>query len=155
VSATEFDRRSGSERRSTTFAAYWHGARNPRRRGGRRATDLHYAIVDWHSPRLLIPVFTILALCVLDGLLTVMLMKHGATEMNPLMALFVPHNLLWFAFVKLALTGGGLCVLVACSRMKLFRRVPGEALVYAVAGLYTWLVAYELRMLELVATTST
>ena len=84
-------------------------------------------IIDWYSPRLLIPVLTILGLCVLDGLLTVMLMKHGAAELNPVMALFLPHNLLWFAFVKLALTGVGLCVLVACSRMRLFRRIPGEA----------------------------
>ena len=108
------------------LAAYWHGARNPRRRDGRRATDRRYAIVDWYSPRLLIPVLTILGLCVLDGMLTVMLMKHGASELNPVMALFLPHNLLWFAFVKLALTGAGLCVLVACSRMQLFRKIPGE-----------------------------
>ena len=155
MSATEIDRRSGSERRSTTLAAYWHGARNPRRRDGRRATDRHYPIVDWYSPRLLIPVFTILVLCVLDGLLTVTLMKHGAAEMNPVMALFLPHNLYWFAFVKLALTGMGLCVLVACSRMKLFRRIPGEAFVYAVLGLYMWLIVYELRLLELAATQST
>ena len=154
MSATEFDRRSGSERRNTTFAAYWHGARNPRRRAGRRAADQHYPIVDWHSPRLLIPAFAILGLCVLDGLLTVMLMRHGAHELNPVMAFFLPHDLLWFAFTKLGLTGAGLCVLVACSRMRLFRRIPGEVFVYAVLGLYMWLIAYELRMLELVATHS-
>lgn len=155
MSATEFNRRSGSERRSFTFAAYWHGARNPRRRAGRRAIDQHYTIVDWHSPRLLIPVFAILGLCVLDGLLTVMLMKHGADELNPVMALFLPHNLMWFALTKLALTGAGLCVLVACSRMRLFRAIPGELFVYAVLGVYMWLIAYELRMLELVATQAT
>jgi len=150
LSATEFDRRSGIDRRSTTLAAYWHGARYPRRRGGRRATDLHYAIVDWYPPRLLIPAFAILCLCVLDGVLTVMLMRHGAAEMNPVMALFLPHNLLGFALAKLALTGPALCVLVACSRMQLFRRIPGEAIVYVVLGLYLWLVAYELHLLELV-----
>ena len=149
MSATEFDRRSGIDRRNQGLAAYWHGARNPRRRGGRRTSDQPYAIVDWHSPRLLIPVFTILCLCVLDGLLTVTLMKHGAAEMNPIMALFLPHDLLWFAFVKLALTGAGLCVLVACSRMKLFRRIPGETFVYVVLWLYCWLVVYELHMLQL------
>jgi len=151
LSATEFDRRSGIDLRNQGLAAYWHGARNPRRRGGRRTADQPYAIVDWHSPRLLIPVFTILCLCVLDGLLTVTLMRHGAAELNPLMALFLPHNLLWFALVKLALTGAGLCVLVACSRMKLFRRIPGEAFVYVVLGAYLWLIAYELRMLDLIA----
>jgi hypothetical protein len=156
LSATDFDRRSGTDRRSNSLAvSFWHGARNPRRRGGRRASDLRYPIVDWHSPRLLIPVFSILCLCVLDGLLTLMLMKHGAAELNPVMALFLPHNLLAFAFVKLALTGAGLCVLVACSRMTLFRRIPGEAFVYVVLAAYLWLVVYELRMLDFVAAHST
>ena len=154
LSATELDRRSGNERRATTLAAYWHGARNPRRRAGRRSSD-HRPIIDWHSPRLLIPVFAILGLCVLDGWLTVMLMTHGALELNPLMALFLPQNLLGFAFAKLALTGLGLCVLVACSRMRLFRAIPGEVIVYGVLGIYVWLIAYELRLLEFAATHST
>ena len=154
MSATELDRRSGIDRRTTSFAAYWHGARYPRRRAGRRASD-HRPVIDWHSPRLLIPVFATLRLSALDAILTVMLMKHGAAELNPVMALFVPHNVFLFALVKVALTGGGLCVLVACSRMRLFRRIPGETIVYAVLAIYVWLVAYELRMLELAPTVST
>jgi hypothetical protein len=66
------------------------------------------------------------------------------------MALFLPHNLLGFALVKLTLTGAGLCILVACSRMRLFRKIPGELIVYAVLGIYMCLIAYELRMLEYV-----
>lgn len=154
MSARELDRRSGIDRRTLTFAAYWHGARNPRRRAGRRATD-HRAVVDWHSPRLLIPVFAILGLSLLDAGFTVTLMKHGAAELNPVMAWFLPHNLLGFALTKIALTGAGLCVLVACSRMRLFRRIPGELVVYAVLGVYVWLVAYELRLLEVVGSLST
>ena len=153
MSATELDRRSGIERRTTSFAAFWYGARYPRRRAGRRATD-HRAVVDWHSPRLLIPAFAILCLCVLDAVLTVMLMKHGAVELNPVMAWFLPQNLMAFALSKLALTGGGLCVLVACSRMRLFRRIPGEVVMYAVLGVYVWLIAYELRLLELAASST-
>jgi hypothetical protein len=152
VSDRQFERRSGIERREMTFAAYWHGARNPRRRAGRRATDAHYPIIDWHSPRLFIPVFMILALCVLDGVLTVVLMKHGANEINPVMALFLPHDLLGFALVKLTLTSLGVGVLVACSRMRLFRTIPGELLMYAVLGTYVWLIAHELRLLELAPT---
>ena len=136
-----------------TLAAYWHGARYPRRRAGRRATD-HRAVVDLYSPRLLIPAFAILGLCVLDAVLTVMLMKHGAVELNPVMAWFLPQNLMAFALSKLALTGAGLCVLVACSRMRLFRRIPGELVIYAVLGVYVWLISYELRLLELAATSA-
>jgi hypothetical protein len=148
VSAVEFDRRNGSERRQMSLAAYWHGARNPRRRAGRRTSDLLYPVIDWHSPRVFALVLTILALSFADGALTLVLMSHGAVEINPVMALFLPHNLHWFAAVKLGLTSVSACVLVACSRMRLFRAVPGEWVLYLVLGGYAALIAYELKMLE-------
>lgn len=143
---TMSERRSGVERRTITLAAYLHGALHPRRRFGRRSTD-RYPVIDWHSPRVLAAVFGILCLCVMDGVLTVMLMTHGAAEINPFMALFVPHNLPAFAAAKLLLTSLGVFVLVACSRMRLFRALPGEVLLYAVLVGYIALVVYELDML--------
>lgn len=142
------ERRSGVERRHMSVAAYWRGALNPRRRLGRRTTDRTYPIVDWHSPRVLAVVMLILGLSALDGVLTIMLITQGASEANPFMALFVPHNLGWFAAIKLALTSIGAAVLVACARMRLFRVIPGEALLYLVAGCYVALIAYELHLLE-------
>jgi len=142
------DRRSGAERRHMSVAAYWRGALNPRRRFGRRTTDRTYPIVDWHSPRVLALVLLILGLSALDGVLTIMLMSQGANEANPLMALFVPHNLGWFAAIKLGLTSIGTAVLVACARMRLFRLFPGEALLYFVVACYGALIAYELHLLE-------
>ena len=91
-------------------------------------------------------VFAILVLCVSDGVLTIFLISHGAVEVNPFMALFVPHSLGWFAAVKLALTSIGAIVLVACSRMKLFRTIPGEALLAAIFLAYFVLVIYELHL---------
>jgi hypothetical protein len=35
--------------------------------------------------------------------------------------------------------------------MRLFRRIPGELVIYAVLGVYVWLISYELRLLELAA----
>jgi hypothetical protein len=84
----------------------------------------------------------------LDAVLTVVLLSHGATEINPVMALFVPHNLLGFVLAKFALTGLGVCVLVACSKMRLFRGVPGEAFLYAALAAYVALILYELQMLS-------
>lgn len=148
TAGVEHERRSGVERRRTTVAAYWRGALNPRRRFGRRVGDRAYPVVDWHSPRVLALVLLILGLSGLDGVLTVMLMSQGANEVNPVMALFVPHNLGWFAAVKLGLTSMGAAVLVACARMTLFRLFPGEVLLYLVAGCYIALVTYELHLLE-------
>jgi hypothetical protein len=59
----------------------------------------------------------------------------------------VPHSLGWFATVKLALTGLGVAVLAACSRMRLFRSIPGELLLGLVLIGYVVLVTYELKLL--------
>ncbi|MFO7325008.1 MAG: DUF5658 family protein [Pseudomonadota bacterium] len=142
------ERRSGVDRRSRSLAAYWHGALKPRRRAGRRAADATYPIIDWHSPRVLVPALAILLLCVTDGVLTIVLLANGAVEANPFMARFVPNSLGWFAAVKLVLTGIGVAALVACSRMRLFRAIPGELFLWLILAGYVVLVGYELGMLE-------
>jgi hypothetical protein len=143
------ERRTGVDRRHANLAAWWYGTLRPRRRsGGRRISD-SYPLVDWHAPRIFVAALAILALCVLDGVLTVILMTHGATEENPVMALFLPHDLGWFAAVKLGLTTLGLIVLVACSRMRLFRAIRGELLLYIVLAGYVALITYELELLSL------
>jgi hypothetical protein len=147
------ERRSGIDRRRYSLRAYWHGARNPRRRDGRRASDAYYPIIDWFSARVFALVMTILTLCVADGVLTIFLISHGAVEANPFMALFVPHQLGWFAAIKLTLTSIGSLVLVACSRMKLFRAIPGEAFLAAICLGYLALIVYELRLIEIITET--
>ena len=96
----------------------------------------------------------ILTLCVADGVLTIILMAHGAIEANPIMAFFVPHELGWFAAVKLLLTANGMVVLTVCSQMRVFRSIRGESLLYAVLASYILLIAYELRMYEFILETS-
>lgn len=143
------DRRNGAERRNRTMYAYLYGSTRPRRLNGRRTADLIYPFIDWHSPRVLALALGILGLCTLDGVLTVALIHHGATEENPFMALFVPHSLGWFAAVKLTLTTLSLAVLVVCSRMRLLRAIPGEVLLYAILLGYAALIVYELNLLAL------
>ena len=92
----------------------------------------------------------ILTLCVADGVLTIFLISRGAIEANPFMALFVPHNLGLFAAVKLTLTSVGALVLVACSRMKLFRAIPGEAFLFAIFLSYLALIVYQVRLINIV-----
>lgn len=145
------ERRTGVERRNRTLAAYLHGSRKPRRLSGRRSSDRFYAIVDWHPPHILALTLAILGLCAFDGVLTVVLIAHGATEANPFMALFVPQRLGWFAAVKLGLTAVSLAILVACSRMRLARCIPGESLLYVILAGYVALITYELRLLEFVS----
>lgn len=140
------ERRSGIERRSYSLRSWWHGSFNPRRRQGRRGIDATYAIIDWHSPRVFALAFAILMLCTADGVLTLVLLNDGAEEVNPFMAKFVPDSLGWFAAVKLTCTALGVAVLAACSRMRLFRAVPGETFLWLILAGYAVLVGYELRL---------
>ena len=142
------ERRASGERRRRTLFAYLYGGHRPRRLSGRREVDLIYPFIDWHSPRVLALALGILALCVADGVLTVFLIEHGAAEENPFMALLVPESLGWFAAVKLTLTAVSLSVIVACSRMRLMRAIPGESIMYLVLAGYAFLISYELQLLR-------
>jgi hypothetical protein len=136
------------ERRRPTLASYWLGALRPRRHSGRRSEDHIYPVIDWHQPRLLIPALIIFFLCVADAFLTLTLIHHGAIEANPFMAALLGLDVRSFTGVKLVLTALGTLVLVACARMRLFRRLPGEVFLYVIAGAYVALIVYELQMLD-------
>lgn len=96
----------------------------------------------------------ILTLCVADGVMTIVLMSHGAIEANPIMALFVPHELGWFAAVKLMLTAIGMAVLAVCSQMRVFRSIPGESFLYVVLAGYIALITYEIWLYEFILQTT-
>ncbi len=145
--ALQDERRVAADRRRPSLASFWQGALRPRRYAGRRREDRIYPIIDWHQPRLLVPALLIFFLSVADAFLTVTLIHHGAIEANPVMAALLDLDIRSFAGVKLLVTAMGTIVLVACARMRMFRRLPGEVFLYVVAAGYIALIAYELRML--------
>jgi hypothetical protein len=121
----------------------------PRRRGGRRTSD-HDVPVDFHDRRLLVPVLLMLGLSVVDALLTVTLMKDGATEANPLLAFVLDEHPRLFAAVKMVLTGGGAVVLVALARARVFKVVRVSFFLYGLVAAYFVLVAYEAWLFTLI-----
>jgi len=141
------DRRLAPERRRPTLASYWLGSLRPRRRGGRRSEDRIYPVIDWHEPRLLIPALLIFFLSVADAFLTLTLIHHGAIEANPVMAALLGLDVRGFAGFKLLVTAFGTLVLVACARMRMFRKLPGEVFLYVIAAGYVVLMVHELQML--------
>jgi hypothetical protein len=132
------------ERRDRSLALLWPRLRPTRRKAGRRAGDRLYPNADQHSSRLLCVAASIMVLCCLDALLTLELLGRGAIEANPLMAVLLQAGMGWFSSVKLLLTALGVVVLVACSSMRLWRRVPGERVLYGLLGCYVLLILYEL-----------
>jgi hypothetical protein len=137
------DRRaSHKDRRALTWRTLLASGFAPRRRAGRRASD-HDVPVDFHDRRLLVPVLLLLGLSVVDGFLTITLMKNGATEANPLLAFVLDEHPRLFAAVKMVLTGGGAVLLVALARARVFKVVRVSFFLYGLVAAYFVLIAYE------------
>jgi hypothetical protein len=141
------DRRSGYDRRSVSLRSFLRGGLTPRRRGGRRSTDVAF-ILDWHEPHLLFMAIAILLLSVADALLTLTLLANGAQEMNPVMDYILASYPRLFAVVKMSLTGVGVMILVVCARTTVFRIVRVSTVMHWFLLGYSCLIAYELWLLK-------
>ena len=130
-----------------TLRSFLKGGITPRRRGGRRADEQHLPI-DWHEPYLLFLSMMILLLSVADAFLTLTLIMGGAQEANPLLAFILRDHPDLFAVIKMALTGGGVLVLVAVARSRLFRVMRVGVILQGVFVAYVALIAYEWWLLR-------
>jgi hypothetical protein len=141
------ERRSVGDRRQMSLRSFLKGGVTPRRRGGRRAGE-HHLPIDWHEPYLLFLALTILLLSVADAFLTITLIMGGAQEANPFLAFILEDHPKLFAGVKMALTGGGVLVLVAVARARLFRIMRVGFLLQGIFVAYVALIAYEWWLLR-------
>lgn len=128
--------------------ALLYGSFRPRRQGPRRADEHQLGAIDWHHPWWLALAVLILLLSCVDAALTLVLIGHGASEINPLLAPLVHGSAVAFVLVKVGLTGVGLVCLILLARLKVFGRLPAQFLLYAVLLGYVVLIAYELKLLE-------
>lgn len=143
------ERRHGTDRRRHTLRALLQGSLTPRRRGPRRANEHAVAAVDWHHPQWLAIAMLIVVFCSADAFLTLLLMERGAREVNPFMAPLVNGSSLRFALVKIGATASGVVLLTQLARLRAFGRLPVGALLYSVLALYALLIAYELKLLNM------
>jgi len=143
TSAASEDRRTATtDRRALTLRTLFASGLSPRRKAGRRALD-HELPVDFHDPRLLVPVVALLLLSITDAFLTVRLISGGAYEANPLLAFVLSEHPRLFATVKMGLTGLGVTLLVVLARARVFKVVRASAFLYGLAAAYLALIAYE------------
>ncbi len=143
------ERRGDVDRRHTTLRTFLQSGFTPRRRGARRADERHMP-VDWHEPYLLALAVTILLLNVVDAFFTLALLSRGASELNPLVAFVLDSHPRLFALTKMGLTGGGVLILVAVARIRLFNVMRVGSLLHAVLAGYITLIAYEWWLLHAV-----
>ncbi len=146
---TVSERRAVCDRRRLTLRTFLQGGFTPRRRGGRRDGE-HEHLIDWHEPDLLFLALAILLLSVTDAFFTLTLMSGGAEEANPVLAYVLQRYPGYFASVKMVLTGGGVLVLVAMARARVFRIVRVRTVLQCFLAGYVVLVGYEMWMLKTV-----
>ena len=97
--------RSGVDLRRQTIPSLRYLVAGGRRRGVRRVEDKQRIIIlDRYSPHLLAAIVGILCLSLLDALLTLGLIEHGAAEINPVMDFFLKQGPFVFTSVKYLLT---------------------------------------------------
>jgi uncharacterized membrane protein YiaA len=147
LSDTSSERRQ-VDRRKRVLRSLIYGSFNPRRRGARRAGENKLTSVDWHHPQWLAIATLILVLSCVDALLTLMLIAHGAYEVNPFMALLVGGSAVGFALVKVGMTAVGVVMLTLLARGRTFGRIPVGVILYGVLALYGTLIFYEFRLLD-------
>jgi hypothetical protein len=87
----------------------WRG----RRRGFRRAGEVHRAYVDCLSRRTVVLALLFVVGSALDALLTLLHLADGASEANPVMRLTLTHSDALFLALKLSITGVSTWVLAA------------------------------------------
>ena len=104
-------------------------------------------MTDWFHPQWLAVGLTVLLLSVADAFLTLTLINHGATEVNPVMAPLVKGSGHSFAYWKIGLTAMGVVVLTLLARLRIRGRAVGGVL-YVALALYVVLVGYELFLLR-------
>jgi hypothetical protein len=142
------DRRNGAERRSRTLRSLIAGSWQARRRNPRRSESLRLGSIDWHAPQWLAAALLVLLLSLTDTFLTLVLVQHGAVEVNPIMAPLVLGSGRSFAFLKLALTASAVTILVALTRVRAFGRLLAGPILVGTALLYAVLISYELWLVD-------
>jgi hypothetical protein len=104
--------------------------------------------LDWHPISLWLIALGILTLSAVDAALTLTLMQHGASEANPLLRPLIERDKHQFINVKLLLTAVPLVLLVAHSRLVIYRYIRVENILYALFIVYLAVIAYELLLLD-------
>ena len=111
-----FDRRSGKDRRSNDVPSAKSLFIYRRRKKVRRKDDKYkMSYLDQYGSGIFIAIVLILFLSIIDAFLTLFLIDHGASEINPIMAYFLKFGPFTFLSVKYFFTSYSILVLLIFS----------------------------------------
>jgi hypothetical protein len=146
--------RLGVDRRRKAIPSLRYLVAGGRRRGVRRVEDRRRIIIlDRYSPHLLTAIVIILCLSLLDALLTLSLIQHGAAEVNPVMAFFLKQGSLIFTSVKYLLTSLAVVIFLLVNHNVLPRtRFRMSSLFTFAIASFTIVVVWEIVLIYVIAT---
>ena len=107
----------------------------------------HIFFVDQYSPILFVTIVAILFLCVIDAILTLYLLSHGAYETNPLMAYLLNFGPYTFFVSKYALTMFGIFSLLIFRSVVIRKfNLTTHSFLYLAAWIYVAVIGWELYL---------
>jgi hypothetical protein len=118
------------------------------RRTIRREDDkIRLFFVDQYSPILFVTIVVVLFLCVIDALLTLFLIDHGAYEINPIMKYYLNVGPYVFFTLKYALTFVGIIFLLIFRNI-VFRKIKlgVRPFLYFIASIYMVVIVWEIHL---------
>lgn len=134
------------DRRKPSLKSFVYGAFNPRRRRVRRTADTDQTFLDWHPTHLLTISAVFFVLSLIDGLLTVHLVAHGATEFSEVIAFLGSDSPVIFALVKFFVIATLVVVLVLTAHMRIFRSLKGSTVLYLFMAAYLTMLLWQLSL---------
>jgi len=148
------DKRSGIDRRKTTRPSIRFLCHSGRREAVRRREERQIIfLADRYSQTLFGAILLILLFSVLDALLTLFLIDHNATELNPVMAYYLDVGPYAFLSVKYLLTSVAVVFLLLCQNVFLPTiRIYTRSLFYVAAAVFISVVVWELYLIFYVMT---
>ena len=136
------------ERRQASLSGLFYGLYKAQRAGDRRnGTAAQPFYVDIHDAFTSALVLTIMLFCIADAYFTLMLIEHGARELNPLLAWVLEKDALLFYGAKYSLTAISVVLLMQLKHFKFFG-IRGLNVLIGVLVAYAFLITYQLNMLR-------
>lgn len=142
----DINKRSGNDRRAKSglnIRSLLFGGMREKIRRQEDTRRIFY--VDRYSPGFFFIIVSILFLCVIDALLTLSLLKHGAYEINPVMAYFLKFGPYTFFIFKYLLTIiPTICLLMFRNIVLRIIKISTRSVLYLMAVFYLAVVVMEL-----------
>jgi len=145
-----FDRRSGKDRRSNDVPSAKSLFIYRSRKKVRRKDDKYkMSYLDQYGSGIFIAIVLLLFLSIIDAFLTLFLIDHGASEINPIMAYFLKFGPITFVSFKYFFTSYSILVLLIFSNFFIRKlKIYTHSLFSYAVGMFMIVIGWELFLMS-------